>query len=408
MKLQEFSTEFDVLFNNVTSNQAPGLNGYEKSVFLTNAQSQVVKEHFNNRADTSGGGFDGGQKRQYDFSTLIRTEKLYNINTFKDRINSSEKLDKRSEVFLFPQNFFLAVNEMLSDNVGQYSVIPVNYPEYQRLMLRPYSLPVKRAAWRILTDKKNCNFVCQDAEGNDIEDTSAPMNYKILSSWGDQKRTLQISIKVNPSPSLAADTPESINDEEIVFHSSITKGLPVKIQADCGWNDYKTVYQVKLYIYFSGGVDKDATDDATAIELLREGFAYAKATLTEEKWESYDWDVIKAAKRTDGFINASAPSKFTTFQNTEGRTFDCKIVQIPIAEVIGKFHGELDYKLRYIKTLKPIILVNLSDYGLDLSINGISKETECELPEEMHQEVLERAVALAKTAWQGGITPTST
>lgn len=33
----EFSNEFDTLFNNITSNQAPGIDEYEKSVFLTQA-----------------------------------------------------------------------------------------------------------------------------------------------------------------------------------------------------------------------------------------------------------------------------------------------------------------------------------------------------------------------------------
>lgn len=32
---QEFSDEFDVLYNNISSNQAPGLDEYEKSLFLT-------------------------------------------------------------------------------------------------------------------------------------------------------------------------------------------------------------------------------------------------------------------------------------------------------------------------------------------------------------------------------------
>ena len=45
MTTTEFSTEFDVLYNNITSNQAPGLNLYEKSVFLTKAQSQLISEH---------------------------------------------------------------------------------------------------------------------------------------------------------------------------------------------------------------------------------------------------------------------------------------------------------------------------------------------------------------------------
>ena len=37
MTTQEFSLEFDILYNNITSNQAPGLTEYEKSVFLTKA-----------------------------------------------------------------------------------------------------------------------------------------------------------------------------------------------------------------------------------------------------------------------------------------------------------------------------------------------------------------------------------
>ena len=36
MTTQEFSNEFDVLYNNA-GNQAPGLDEYEKSVFLTKA-----------------------------------------------------------------------------------------------------------------------------------------------------------------------------------------------------------------------------------------------------------------------------------------------------------------------------------------------------------------------------------
>ena len=37
MTTPEFSNEFDVLYNNIMSNAAPGLNEYEKSVFLTKA-----------------------------------------------------------------------------------------------------------------------------------------------------------------------------------------------------------------------------------------------------------------------------------------------------------------------------------------------------------------------------------
>ena len=47
MTTQEFSNEFDVLYNNIMSNAAPGLDEYEKSVFLTKAQNEVLKNYFN-------------------------------------------------------------------------------------------------------------------------------------------------------------------------------------------------------------------------------------------------------------------------------------------------------------------------------------------------------------------------
>ena len=46
MTCEEFSNEFDILYNNVMSNQAPGLDEYEKSVFLTRAQDDIVKRYF--------------------------------------------------------------------------------------------------------------------------------------------------------------------------------------------------------------------------------------------------------------------------------------------------------------------------------------------------------------------------
>lgn len=393
MNNTEFSAEFDVLYNNITSNQAPGLNEYEKSVFLTKAQSQLVNEYFNSRTDGFGGGFDGSQKRQYDFSGLVRVERLFDINTFKERVDATEKLDRRSKVFLFPQNYFLAVNEILSDEKWQYSVIPLSYAEYQKLMLKPYNFPVKRAAWRILTDKKNCNYVHEDASGNNVEDLPTAGDYKILSTWADQKRNLKITITA-PGTWELSDAVEtiSVSDTTIKFKAS-DGSYYAKILANCSWSDDKKTYEVDLEV-----TTNQDDDDESIIEILKEGFAQAKKA--KPNWDTSDFEIVKAATHTDGFIQAEAPSKFTTFRT--GRTFNLKVVQIPMAEIIGKFSGEIQYQLRYIRNLNPIILDDLSNYGTDLTIGGITSETPCTLPEETHQEILERAVTLAKIAWQGG------
>lgn len=44
MTPQEFSNEFDVLYNSITNGNAPGVTEYEKSVFLTRAQLQFIQE----------------------------------------------------------------------------------------------------------------------------------------------------------------------------------------------------------------------------------------------------------------------------------------------------------------------------------------------------------------------------
>ena len=63
MTTKEFSNQFDVLYNNIMSNQAPGLDEYEKSVFLTKAQEDIVKAYFNPKGNKYFEGFDDSALR---------------------------------------------------------------------------------------------------------------------------------------------------------------------------------------------------------------------------------------------------------------------------------------------------------------------------------------------------------
>ena len=64
----------------------------------------------------------------------------------------------------------------------------------------------------------------------------------------------------------------------------------------------------------------------------------------------------------------------------------------------------LVYTLRYVKRPKPIVLINFTQDNV--SVEGVSTETPCEFPPQLHQEILERAVTLAKIAYQAGSTAT--
>lgn len=233
MTTQEFSNEFDVLYNNIMSNQAPGLDEYEKSVFLTKAQLEILKNYFNPKGNKYGQGFDENAKRQIDFSTLITVAKPPQYTPD----GSYVKFDDRSQLYKMPQDILLMLNETGINTVDGVkrliSIIPMNYEEYARLMSKPWKQPLKNQGWRL-------------------------------------------------------------------------------------------------------------------------------------------------------------------FQSTRGVDF--------ISEVVIKYNSSLtDYKIRYVKRPKPIILANLADEYSNVSIEGINTITECELDPILHPEILQRAVELAKSAYTGDL-----
>jgi hypothetical protein len=66
----EILNRFDVLYNNIMSDSAPGLDAYEKSVFWNKATLEVLKNHLNPKGNKYGEGFDFSSKRQVEFSRL--------------------------------------------------------------------------------------------------------------------------------------------------------------------------------------------------------------------------------------------------------------------------------------------------------------------------------------------------
>ena len=150
MTNQEFSNEFDVLYNNIMSNQAPGLDEYEKSVFLTKAQNEILKNYFNPKGNKYQEGFDGSPKRQIDFSSLVKVSEPTIISSDSSYI----KMDNRSKLYTIPTDILFIVNEtakLTSGSTSRYlSIVPISFDEYNRLMSKPYKCPLKNQGWRLL------------------------------------------------------------------------------------------------------------------------------------------------------------------------------------------------------------------------------------------------------------------
>lgn len=154
---EEMLSTFDVLYNNITSNQAPGLNIYEISLLLTRAENEIVKNYFTPKGNRYQEGYDGSPKRQSDFSKLVCNKPIREEGI----LLNVAKLDQRSHVFLIPDEVFLMLNEEIREyrQVGNlveygsvYTVVPLAYDEYSRLMQKPYKWPLKNQFWRLTSD----------------------------------------------------------------------------------------------------------------------------------------------------------------------------------------------------------------------------------------------------------------
>ena len=160
MTIQEFSNEFDVLYNNIMSNQAPGLDEYEKSVFLTKAQSEIIKNYFNPKGNKYQEGFDGSQKRQVDFSKLMKTYASSGTapTSFFGNVTGAYKIT-------WPNDVFVVVNEVVDvtkkgeSRKYRLQVIPIKYDEYLRVSSKPYKQPLKNQAWRIINGEDDINLI---------------------------------------------------------------------------------------------------------------------------------------------------------------------------------------------------------------------------------------------------------
>ena len=360
MTTKEFSDQFDVLYNNITSNQAPGLNEYEKSVFLTKAQQEIVKNYFSAEDNPKNKGFDDSPKRQADFSTLIREGQM--------RQTGGTGFDRRTTTkrYTYPEDVFIVLNEQVMDDKYTYVVVPTSYSEYDRLMSKPYKYPPKYQAWRLITNKAG--------ESTSTVTVAVPgyASYTIP-TWGGGDQTISYkNVTQHPvrlwveveNPSYPADNKvmqQNTGGGEILFRFIIP--------TDQSFPSFKATY-----------ID--------AVPSVKE---QVEQYLSDLHLPTID-TVVPAEP---GYIcKLEAPAQTTTTQTVTNHAS-------PIVELIGRFFDNLTYSVRYVRKPNPIVLVRLDNIGDELSIEDVREESPCELPEHLHEEILQRAVELAKAAWAG-------
>jgi len=155
MTVQEFSNQFDILYNAIATQSAPGIDSYEKSVYLTKAQLEIIKNYYDPASNRKQKGFEGSEKRRVDLKELI---KPYSTTT---AINNDTKIHASARFYPIPEDTFLIVNEQVkitsSDcfNGSTITTKPVTYDEFNVQIRNPFKTPDGSVAWRLDISKLN-------------------------------------------------------------------------------------------------------------------------------------------------------------------------------------------------------------------------------------------------------------
>ena len=167
MTCEEFSNEFDTLLNSYSNIEAFGktsntieLDEYEKSVFLTNAQEEIVIDLYNGKNPFMDSFEKTEEIRRY-LSNLIRT---YTTSTKEKGYTG---LSNKSVFFKLPDDLWFITYESVNlkdtelgciDGEG-ILVMPITQDEYHRIKRNPFRGSNERRALRLDLSEKVVEIV---------------------------------------------------------------------------------------------------------------------------------------------------------------------------------------------------------------------------------------------------------
>lgn len=160
MTVPEFSNEFDILYNNIMSNQAPGLNEYEKSVFLTLAQEALIINLYNGSA--KGISFEENEEIKRYLSSLIRT---IDIEPSSDKegllTDYSTKFNLPEDVMFITYEAALT-DKLFCDKTKWIPVVASNQDEIYKIINNPFKGASDNRVLRLDIDDSSVELISKN------------------------------------------------------------------------------------------------------------------------------------------------------------------------------------------------------------------------------------------------------
>lgn len=160
MTLQEFSNEFDIMLNSFSkTGKSFVADEYEKSVYLTQAESVIVRAYY--LGATTTGSFDSNENLKRELEPLIKTITLNpsaKINTLNDKFIHT--------VFKLPNNLMFIVFESLKADTEElcikdkiFDIVPEKHDNYSKVKKDPFKCPNNRKFIRLDNDLNSVELI---------------------------------------------------------------------------------------------------------------------------------------------------------------------------------------------------------------------------------------------------------
>lgn len=209
MTAQEFSLEFDIGYSNIAGQSAPPIDEYEKSLYLTKAQLEIVKNYYDALSNRKQKGFESTEKRRNDLKQLIKDYKTSSSFT------NSIAIDPSSKFYNIPSDTFLIINErgkILSTGCDLNKVInitPITHDEFNVQINNPFKRPDRNLAWRLDISNINNNKVVE------IISTISQLEYQMRYLKYPKPIVLVNLATTFPSENLTIDGQISVSTSEL-------------------------------------------------------------------------------------------------------------------------------------------------------------------------------------------------
>jgi hypothetical protein len=157
---QEWIQEFDLLYNSINSNIAPALDDYEKSVFLTMAQEELVKTLYSGGASKLDG-FESSEQLRRALAILIKesTVSVYTTNS----------TNLGGVLYKLPDDVLYIIYEYIhydpKDQKQDKIIVPTTHDDYYKTYNNPFKRPSSNRALRLDYNDNTVEIIGGDING---------------------------------------------------------------------------------------------------------------------------------------------------------------------------------------------------------------------------------------------------